>query len=250
MGGPPDQGARREKDVAPFMTGLKRVVPASYLAHVGEPRLFGARTVKILLPITPGMAWELRGVLTEAIQEHDLQICGVQPRITVEQSPQEAQVAQCMGRIMDACKNVVTNKALVGWTVEPDWRAKEINMSSAGSAGGAHHVKGDARRDAHLHSGRHPDSTGGRPAGIREGVCGGSSWPLGGRQPRSADGAVGFLQLAEETGSIQVCHEAYRRRDEASHLVFAGSQRFEGHPGAWLFFAPTRGGQRLGDCYT
>ena len=121
--------------MAPFMTGPKRVVPASYLAHVGEPRLFGARHVKILLPITPGMAWELRGVLTEAIQEHDLQICGVQPRITVEQSPQEAQVAQCMGRIMDACKNVVTNKALVGWTVEPDWRAKEIKMSSVGSAG-------------------------------------------------------------------------------------------------------------------
>ena len=64
------KGARREEDVAPFMTGPKRVVPASYLANVGEPRLFGARHVKILLPITPWMAWELRGVLTEAIQEH------------------------------------------------------------------------------------------------------------------------------------------------------------------------------------
>ena len=97
--------------------------------------MFGPRNVKVLLPITPGMAWELRGVLTETIQEHDLQICGVQPRTTVEQSPQEAQVAQCMGRIMDACKSVVSNRQLIGWTVELDWRAKEVKMLSAGSGG-------------------------------------------------------------------------------------------------------------------
>ena len=129
------KGARREEDVMPFMAALRSHVLASYLPRIGEPRLYGPRNIKILLPITPGMAWELRGVLTETIQEHNLLICGVQPRTTVEQSPQEAQVAQCMGRIMDACKNVIGSKALLGWTVELDWRAKEVKMMSAGSGG-------------------------------------------------------------------------------------------------------------------
>ena len=74
-------------------------------------------------------------MVLEAIEEHDLQIVGVRPRVMVEQSPQEAQVAQCVGRITDASKNILATGRLMGWTVEPDWKAKEVRLVSAGSAG-------------------------------------------------------------------------------------------------------------------
>ena len=77
------KGARREEDVLPFMVKLRQVLPQVYSVHLGEPKLFGARNVKVLLPVTPGMAWELRGVVLEAIEEHDLVLAGVRPRVMV-----------------------------------------------------------------------------------------------------------------------------------------------------------------------
>ena len=126
------KGVRREEEVVPFMTELFDNMPESYRKHSGKFRLFGARNVKVYLPVTPGMAWELRTVAQDAVERGSLTLGDVTPRIMVEDSPQDAATKVVMGRLIDTTKTAISQKGLICWTVEPDWRAKHVKIVSSG----------------------------------------------------------------------------------------------------------------------
>jgi len=130
-----EKGVRRVEDVEPFMRGLLEHLPQGYHKYIGAPRLFGAKNVKLQLPIEPGMAWELRGVIRDAILHGDLKLRGIVPRVTVEDSPGVKLQKVTMGKLMDACKALITQKGLHGWTVTPEWRDQSVYMKSEGAAG-------------------------------------------------------------------------------------------------------------------
>ena len=129
------KGVRREEDVSPFMVALKEHMPSSYHDMLGPAKLFGARNIKVQIPVKPGMAWELRGVVMDAIQHGGLSLGGVTPRVTVEDSPLGLATKITLGKLMDGAKALLTEKNRMGWTVAPDWKAKAVMLVSQGQDG-------------------------------------------------------------------------------------------------------------------
>ena len=129
------KGVRREEEVSPFLVALKEHMPSSYHEMLGPAKLFGARNIKVQIPIKPGMAWELRGVVMDAIQHGGLTLGGVAPRVTVEDSPLGLATKVTLGKLMDGAKALLTEKKRQGWTVVPEWKAKAVKLVSEGQAG-------------------------------------------------------------------------------------------------------------------
>ena len=129
------KGVRREEEVSPFMESLKANMPSSYHDVLGPAKLFGARNIKVQIPVKPGMAWELRGVVMDAIQHGGLSLGGVTPRVTVEDSPAGLATKITLGKLMDGARALLTEKNRMGWGVTPDWKAKAVRLVSQGQAG-------------------------------------------------------------------------------------------------------------------
>ena len=129
------KGVRREEDVVLFMTSLKEHMPSPYHGHFGEPKLFGSRNIKVRIPIKAGMAWEMRGVVMNAIAHDNLLLGGVTPRVTVEDSPSGMAVKLTIGRLLDGAKALLAAKKLIGWEPVPDWKSKAVRCISGGQAG-------------------------------------------------------------------------------------------------------------------
>ena len=121
--------------MSPFLASLKEHMPSSYHEMLGPGKLFGARNIKVQIPIKPGMAWELRGVVMDAIQHGGLTLGGVVPRVTVEDSPLGLATKVTVGKLMDGAKALLTEKKRQGWTVVPEWKAKAVKVVSEGQAG-------------------------------------------------------------------------------------------------------------------
>ena len=67
--------------------------------------------------------------------KEQLTLGGVQPRVTVEDGPEEKAVKQTMGKLIDAAKAVLAEKTLIGWKAIPEWKAKALCMESEGQGG-------------------------------------------------------------------------------------------------------------------
>ncbi|MFM7982395.1 MAG: hypothetical protein ACKPKO_24050, partial [Candidatus Fonsibacter sp.] len=91
--------------------------------------------IKVQIPAKPGMAWELRGVVIDAIQHGGLLLGGVVPRVTAEESPVGLATKLALGRLMDGAKALLLAKKRTGWEVVPDWKAKAVKLVSQGQAG-------------------------------------------------------------------------------------------------------------------
>ena len=62
---------------------------------------FGLRNVKVQVPVKPCSAWEMRGVVVDAIAHGSLLLGGVTPRVTVEGSPAGLAAKIAIGRLLD-----------------------------------------------------------------------------------------------------------------------------------------------------
>ena len=118
----------------PFFQSLRQGMTHFYASKLGEVTLFGHRNIKVQVGIPPGMAWEMRGVVVEAITQHQLKLGGVTPRVTVEDSPTESIKKICVGRTMGAIKDALAQGggSDAGWTAVPQWRpSTSVNLTHA-----------------------------------------------------------------------------------------------------------------------
>ena len=121
------------------MVALKEHMPSLCHGMLGPPKLFGARNIKVQIPVQPGMAWEVRGVVIDAIQHGGLLLGGVSPRVTVEDSPAGLATKITIVKLMDGAKALLAAKKRIRWEVVPDWKAKAAKVVSQGQ-GGEHEV--------------------------------------------------------------------------------------------------------------